>query len=233
MSEAGAAPPPTLTGAVLTHNEAHRIEAWLRSAAFADQLLVVDSGSEDDTVAMARALGAEVRSAPDWQGFGGERNRLVADAGGDYVFFLDADEVMTRDCARELQAIVRSGAQAVWSIRWRIVAFGHELRRFRAQSYIERLFVRALLKEYTRVVQGQPGLSPLPGGAAVPRRRIQARLLHYSRTTVRGSLEKLTQYAMLGAAKRAGQGRRGGVLRGLASGLWMFLSLYLVSVGFP
>src|SRR6218665_12211 len=257
MSEAGAAPPPTLTVAVLTHNEAHRIEACLRSAAFADQLLVVDSGSEDDTVAMARALGAEVHSAPDWQGFAVQRNRLLAHARGDYVFFLDADEVMTPDFARELQAIVRWGAQAVWSIRWRIVAFGHELRRFRAQSYIERLFVRALLKEYTGVVHeqarlyplpagaapplhrhhtgGAPArarLPPLPGGAAVPRRRIQARLLHYSRTTVRGSLEKLTQYAMLGAAKRAGQGRRGGVLRGLASGLWMFLRLYLVRLGF-
>ncbi|WP_265659493.1 glycosyltransferase [Verminephrobacter eiseniae] len=230
--QAGAGAPPTLTVAVLTHNEAHRIEACLRSAAFADQLLVVDSGSEDDTVAMARALGAEVHSAPDWQGFAVQRNRLLAHARGDYVFFLDADEVMTPDFARELQAIVRSGAQAVWSIRWRIVAFGHELRRFRAQSYIERLFVRALLEEYTGVVHEQARLYPLPGGAAVPRRRIEARLLHYSRTTVRGSLEKLTQYAMLGAAKRAGQGRRGGVLRGLASGLWMFLRLYLVRLGF-
>src|SRR6218665_3636080 len=232
MSEAGAAPPPTLTVAVLTHNEAHRIEACLRSAAFADQLLVVDSGSEDDTVAMARALGAEVHSAPDWQGFAVQRNRLLAHARGDYVFFLDADEVMTPDFARELQAIVRSGAQAVWSIRWRIVAFGHELRRFRAQSYIQRLFVRALLKKSAGVVQEQARLYPLPGGAAVPRRRIQARLQHYSRTTVRGSPEKLTQYAMLGAAKRAGQGRRGGVLRGLASGLWMFLRPYLVRLGF-
>ena len=65
----GAVAPPTLTVAVLTHNEAHRIEACLKSAAFADQLLVVDSGSTDDTVALARALGAEVHSHPDWQGF--------------------------------------------------------------------------------------------------------------------------------------------------------------------
>ena len=228
----GASAPPTLTVAVLTHNEAHRIEACLKSAAFADQLLVVDSGSTDNTVALARGLGAEVHSHPDWQGFAVQRNRLLAHSRGDYVFFLDADEVMTPAFAQELQAIVRSGEQAVWSIRWRMVAYGHELKFFRSQSQIERLFVRALVKEFTGVVHEQAELLPLPGGGAVPRRLIRARLLHYSRTTVRGSLEKLTQYVMLGAAKRAEKGQRGGVLRGLASGLSMFLRLYVFRLGF-
>lgn len=185
----GATPPPTLTVAVLTLNEAHRIEACLQSAAFADQLLVVDSGSTDDTVAIAQRLGAEVHNYPDWKGFAVQRNRLLAHARGDYIFFLDADEVMTPAFAQELQAIVRSGAQAVWSIRWRMVAYGHELRYFRSQSQIERLFVRAMVREFTGVVHEQAELLPLPGGGAVPRRLIEARLLHYSRTTVRGSLE--------------------------------------------
>ena len=148
----GATPPPTLTVAVLTLNEAHRIEACLQSAAFADQLLVVDSGSTDDTVAIAQRLGAEVHNYPDWKGFAVQRNRLLAHARGDYIFFLDADEVMTPAFAQELQAIVRSGAQAVWSIRWRMVAYGHELRYFRSQSQIERLFVRAMVREFTGVV---------------------------------------------------------------------------------
>ena len=57
VAAGGASAPPTLTVAVLTLNEAHRIEACLQSAAFADQLLVVDSGSTDDTVALAHAQG--------------------------------------------------------------------------------------------------------------------------------------------------------------------------------
>ena len=107
VSRGDAVAAPTLTVAVLTHNEAHRIEACLKSAAFADQVLVVDSGSTDDTVALARGLGAEVHSYPDWQGFAVQRNRLLAHSRGDYVFFLDADEVMTPAFAQELQAIVR------------------------------------------------------------------------------------------------------------------------------
>lgn len=232
----GAVPPPpmtpTLTVAVLTHNEAQRIEACLRSAAFADQILVVDSGSEDNTVALATAAGAEVHSYPDWQGFAVQRNRLLAHARGDYIFFLDADEVMTPAFAQEVMAIVRSGEQAVWTLRWRMVAFGQELTHFRSQTRIERLFTRALVQGFTGVVHEQAQLHPLPGGAAVPRRRISAPLLHYSRSTVRGSLDKLTQYVMLGAAKRANAGQRGGVLRGLASGGSMFVRLYVFRLGF-
>ena len=82
---------PTLTVAVLTHNEARRIEACLRSAAFADRLVVVDSGSTDDTIERARAIGAEVFVHADWQGFAVQRMRQLAYANTDYVFFLDAD----------------------------------------------------------------------------------------------------------------------------------------------
>ncbi|WCM88117.1 glycosyltransferase family 2 protein [Acidovorax sp. NCPPB 3576] len=227
-AERGGAARPTLTVAVLTLNEGHRIGACLASASFADQVVVVDSGSTDDTVAVAQRLGAQVHSYPDWQGFAVQRNRLLAHATGDYIFFLDADEVMAPDFREELQAIVRSGERAVWKIRWRMVAFGHELRHLRTTSAIERLFKRDMVREYVGVVHEEAVLTE-PGA---PRHVMRARLLHHSRETVRGSLEKLTQYAMLGAAKRAALGKRGGVVRGLASGGSMFVRLYVLRLGF-
>ncbi len=222
-------PHPRLTVAVLTLNEERCIEACLRSAAFADQLLVVDGGSSDDTRRIAAALGAEVHVHADWQGFAEQRNRLLRQARGDYVFFLDADEVITPAFRRELQEIVRSGDRAVWTIRWRMAAFGRELRHFRAQSRIERLFVRDMVEGFSGVVHEE---AKLRGGAAVPRRLIRARLPHDTRPSVRASLDKLTQYTMLGAAKRAAAGQRGGVLRGLGSGSSMFLRLYVFRLGF-
>ncbi len=224
--------PPTLTVAVLTYNEAQRIAECLASAAFADQLLVVDSGSDDDTVSIARGLGAEVHSYPDWQGFAVQRNHLLAHAHGDYVFFLDADEVITPALADELRATVRAAQPGVWTIRWRMVAFGSELRWFRAQTRIERLFARRLVAGFSGAVHEQALLLPLADGTLPARRHLRARLLHYSRSTVRGSLQKLTQYVMLGAAKRSERGRRGGVLRGLASGTSMFVRLYVLQLGF-
>lgn len=218
----------TLTIAVLTLNEAHRIHACLQSAQFADQIVVVDSGSTDDTVAIARSLGAQVHVYPDWQGFAIQRNRLLLHSQGDYIFFLDADEVISPDFQRELQTIVASGRQAVWKIRWRMIAFGHELKYLRSTSLVERLFIRKMVTGFTGVVHEQAQLT-VPD---LPRSIVQIPLLHYSRETVYDSLQKLTQYAMLGAAKRAGKHQRGGVLRGLASGSSMFFRLYILHLGF-
>lgn len=223
---------PTLTIAVLTKNEAHRIEACLASAAFADQVLVVDSGSTDNTVALSRQAGAEVFEYPDWQGFAVQRNRLIAHAKCDYIFFLDADELITPAFQQELQAIVQSNAQAVWQIQWRMVAYGHELTYYISRSKVERLFRRDMLKEYVGAVHEQAILHNENPANPVPRKVISAKLLHHSRETVRGSLEKLTQYVMLGASKRAQAGKRGGVVRGLASGLSMFVRLYVFRLGF-
>jgi len=218
----------TLTVAVLTFNEAANIEACLRSAAFADQLLVIDGGSTDGTADLARALGAEVRVYPDWQGFAVQRNHQIAHARGDYVFFLDADEVMSSAFGEELRKIVASGARGVWKIRWRIVAFGKELRHLRGGTWVERLFRRDQLHHWTGAVHEEAVLEGEPG----PRHTMRTRLLHHARPTVHSSLIKLTQYAMLGAAKKAQHGHRGGVLRGLASGGAMFLRLYVLRLGF-
>lgn len=219
---------PTLTIAVLTKNEARRISSCLQSAAFADQCIVVDSGSTDNTRELAQAEGAEVFNYPDWQGFAVQRNRLLQHATGDYIFFLDADEVITPELQDELLNAIKSGPRAVWKIQWRMVAFGHELKYFRSPSKVERLFRRELLREYTGIIHEQAILTTEP----TPRLLLDSPLLHYSRDTVHDSLEKLVQYVMLGAAKRAEKGKRGGVLRGLASGTSMFLRLYIGQLGF-
>ena len=218
---------PTLTVAVLTMNEEKRIRACLASASFADQLLVVDSGSSDATVSIAQEMGAQVHVYPDWQGFAVQRNRLLAHANGDYIFFLDADEVMDAAFQRELQSIVAAGQRGVWKIRWRMVAFGRELKYLRSAVWVERLFVRQSVQAFTGVVHEQAELAEV-----MPRAAMRAPLLHHSRPSVRDSLQKLTQYAMLGAAKRAQKGKKGGVWRGLASGLVMFVRLYVLHLGF-
>lgn len=219
---------PRLSIAVLTKNEAHGIRECLRSAAFADEIVVVDSGSTDDTVALARAEGAKVFSYPDWRGFALQRNRLLAHVTGDYVFFLDADEVITPEFRAELQSIVRRNERGVWKIRWRMVAFSRELTYYRAQSMVERVFRRDTLLSYFGAVHEEAVLSE----PDTPRHTMRAPLLHHSRATIHDSLKKLTQYAMLGAAKRAALNRRGGVWRGLASATAMFVRLYIVRLGF-
>jgi len=223
----GPEPRPTLCIGILAVNEAHRIEQCIASARFADQIVVVDSGSTDATRELAAAAGAEVHLHPDWKGFAEQRNRLLQHVRCGYVFFLDADEVIPSGLADEIQAAVRSGQDAVWEVQWNQVAYGRPLTLMKSTGGIRRLFPMATLSHFEGVVH-EGGVLKRPD---VPVHRFRERLLHYSRETVYGSLLKLAQYVQLGAAKRAEKGQRGGVLRGMASATAIFIRLYFIRRG--
>ena len=223
-----AAPTMKLSIGILTMNEEARIADCIRSAAFADQIIVIDSGSTDRTREIAASLNAEVHEYNDWQGFAEQRNRLLRHVNGEYIFFLDADEVIPPALQQEIRAAADSGRNAIWEIRWCEVAFGRELTHMKSTGGVKRMFRREALRSFQGLVHETPDLvSP-----DVPTIGFQTRLLHYSRTSVYGCLKKLAQYVQLGAAKRAQAGKRGGVLRGLGSGLVSFLKLYVVGRGF-
>ena len=216
----------TLTIAILALNEAHRIANCLASAQFADQLLVIDGGSTDQTVTVAQDMGAEVWVYPDWSGFGAQRNRQIAHARGDYVLFLDADEEITPALRDELKQVVASGRDGVWALRWTHVAFGRPLTHMRSTVDVQRLFRRDNLLAFEGVVHESPVLK-----RPVPATLLRQRLLHHSRDSVHSGLVKLAQYAQLGAVKRAQAGKRGGIWRGLASGGSCFFRLYILQLG--
>lgn len=220
--------PPKLTIGVLTLNEEKRIASCLRSAAFADQLIVVDSGSTDRTREIAESLGAEVHLYADWQGFAVQRNRILQHARGEYIFFLDADEEITPELQKEIEAVVASGRDEIWEVLWNQVAFGRPLTAMKSTGGIQRMFRRESIREYSGLVHEKAEML----AEGLPVRTFRHRLLHYSRESIYGSLNKLAQYAQLGAAKRAQAGKRGGVLRGMGSGLAIFLRLYVFRRGF-
>jgi len=219
---------PTLCIGILTMNEERRIARCIQSALFADQVVVVDSGSSDRTVELAKAAGAEVHVYADWQGFAEQRNRLLTQCTADYIFFLDADEEIPPELASEIATVVAGGARRVWEILWNQVAYGKPLDRMKSTGGIPRLFQTQNLLRYEGVVHEGAILRD----ASVPVSRFKNRLFHYSRETIYGSLQKLAQYAQLGALKRAEQGKTGGVLRGMASGFASFTQLYIFRRGF-
>lgn len=219
---------PKLTIGVLTLNEEKRIANCLRSASFADQLIVVDSGSTDRTREIAESLGAEVYLYADWQGFAVQRNRILQHARGEYIFFLDADEEITPELQKEIEAAVASGRDEIWEVLWNQVAFGRPLTAMKSTGGIQRMFRRESIREYSGLVHEKAKMLRQD----LPVRTFRHRLLHYSRESIYGSLNKLAQYAQLGAAKRAQAGKRGGVLRGMGSGLAIFLRLYIFRRGF-
>ena len=219
---------PTLCIGILTMNEERRIEQCIESARFADQLVVIDSGSTDKTREIAQDLGAEVHLYPDWQGFAVQRTRLLDHVTADYIFFLDADEVITGALGQELQQAVASGQDAAWEVLWNQVAFGRPMTLMKSTGGVRRLFKTTSLLRFDGVVHEEAIMRNGP----VPILTLRNKLLHYSRESVYESLLKLAQYVQLGAAKRAQAGKRGGVLRGFGSGLAIFIRLYVLRRGF-
>ena len=104
----GLSVPGGLSVAIIARNEAHRIARCLKSVAFADQIVVLDSGSTDDTVTIARGLGADVEVTPDWPGFGPQKNRALARCRYRWVLSIDADEQISDALAAEILQVLRA-----------------------------------------------------------------------------------------------------------------------------
>lgn len=131
MTAAPAHLPITLL--VITHDEAANIARCLDSVPWAAEKVVVDSGSEDDTVAIARAHGARVVHQ-DWLGFGPQRNFASTQARHDWILVLDADEHLSPALAAELQRRlpeVMAGDAAVGILRRRTLYMGAPMRWYR------------------------------------------------------------------------------------------------------
>lgn len=140
-------PAPPFTLIVITHNEAANIGRCLDSVPFAAEKVVVDSGSTDDTVAVARAHGARVVHQ-GWLGFGAQRNFATTQASHDWILVLDADEYLEPEAAdRLLRALpaVLAGDAAVAVLRRRTLYMGAPMRWYRPMigERMARLYHRA------------------------------------------------------------------------------------------
>ncbi|MEO8153808.1 MAG: glycosyltransferase family 2 protein, partial [Rhizobacter sp.] len=101
-----------LSVTLITHNESRHIAACLKSVAFADEWVVVDSGSTDGTREIAESLGARVIKTDDWPGFGVQKNRALALAQGRWVLSIDADERVSETLAARIVETIKNDQAA-------------------------------------------------------------------------------------------------------------------------
>ena len=116
-----------LTVIILTHNEERHIEACIRSAAFADEILVIDDMSTDRTAELAQSLGARVVMHPLAGDFAGQRNFALTQTDADWVLYVDADERVNEGTEAELHRIMEADARAVYKIQRINVIFGQRM----------------------------------------------------------------------------------------------------------
>lgn len=100
--------PKRLSVVMIAKNAAELLPDCLASVKWADEIIVLDSGSSDNTVELAQQLGARVEVNTDWQGYGIQRQRAQALASGDYILMIDADERVTPELEQSLRQILTS-----------------------------------------------------------------------------------------------------------------------------
>src|SRR5579872_2349971 len=97
--------PPTLSVAVITLNEESNLARTLASVRFADEIVIVDSGSTDRTLEIAREFNARVLTLP-WQGFARQKNYALDQCTGDWILSLDADEELTPELQDQIRILL-------------------------------------------------------------------------------------------------------------------------------
>jgi glycosyltransferase involved in cell wall biosynthesis len=105
----------TVSVTVITRNESANIDACLTSVSWADEVVVVDSESTDDTVARARAHGARVIVRP-WPGYAAQKNWAAEQASSDWILSIDADERVTPALAAEIRSVLQGPAAAGYRV---------------------------------------------------------------------------------------------------------------------
>lgn len=214
----------SLSAFLIVKNEADRIEGCLSGlCGWADEVVVLDSGSTDGTVEIAQRLGARVVQT-DWPGYSAQRNRALAMLTTEWVLSIDADERVTPELRAEIDRALCDPALDATLIKmpWRTYFCGKPLRYGRYTSPQGKLFKREGAHYSTRPVHEQ---------LLMPRRKeliLKSPLDHFSWRDYAHALEKHLQYACLLAKHKRAQGERGSVAYATLRFFTDFLQQYLL-----
>ena len=216
----------TLSVAVITHNEAENIARTLASVAWADELVVIDSGSTDRTVDIARACGANV-VVEEWRGFAAQKNFAISQCNSEWILSLDADEEVSPALAEEIQATLKQPIADGYYVRRANYFLGKVIQH--GGYYPDeklRLFRRGRAEYAARSVHETMRTS---GRTAA----LRGDLLHYAYPTLEGYLEHMNRYSSLSADNLAANGKRVILIwHVLAMPFATFLYNYFVRFGF-
>lgn len=208
---------------IITKNEASHIGRCLESVSWADEIIVLDSGSQDETVPICRQYTDKVYET-DWPGFGIQKQRALDKASGDWVLSIDADEVVTPELRAEIEKALQQAHYNGYEIPrlsnycGRQIRHGgwwpdHVLRLFRRDCG---QFTDSVVHERI-IVQGQIGQLITP-------------LLHDAFVNLDEVLHKVNCYSSLGAEMLYQKGVRSSISKAIFKALWTFMRTYFLKL---
>ena len=219
----------SLAAVLIIKNEAENLADCLANLSWCDEIIVLDSGSQDDSLEIARQFTDKVYTDPDWQGFGVQRQRAQDKAHADWVFMIDADERVTDQLREEILHVVSQNNQGVvYELPRLSRCFGKYIRHSGwYPDYVLRLYPRA------KAAYGPDRVhEKLHFDQSMQIVRLKGDLLHFTYRDLEHYLSKSAQYAKEWAVQRAEQGMSSSLSKGLLHGVGCFIKMYVFSAGF-
>lgn len=214
-----------LSAVLITLNAASQLEECLRSLAFCDEIVLVDSGSTDGTAELARRHGARLIQA-EWRGFGPQKQFAVEQAKNDWVLCIDADERVSDALRASIEAALVSPSAPAFRFARCNRFMGRYLRH--GEGYPDwslRLFDRRHARWSEDAVHEKVVASGTVG-------TLPGDLLHDSAETLEGYLTKQNRYTTLAANDALARGKRASALRLVLSPIMRFIKFYFLRLGF-
>lgn len=216
----------SLSVIIITKNEERNIRRCLESVQFADEIIVLDSGSTDETVAIAKEYTEHVYST-DWPGYGAQKQRALAKATKDWVLNLDADESISEELQREILHSINSDTADAFRIAIQMYFYNQPLRYSSSPKRHARLFKRANASFSNDIVHEK---IVLPENTRIG--QLKNVIMHHSFKDVSHMLYKLNKYSSYSAKTYILKRRKSSLLKTMASTTWMFFRCYILQRGF-
>lgn len=217
---------PLLSVIVICKNEAHDIDACLASISWVDEIIVLDSGSDDETLSIAKKYTSKIFINTDWQGFGIQKNRALELAMGDWILSIDADERVSDILRAEIQQAVKSGKHVVFNMP-RQSSYCGQFIHYSGwyPDRVTRLFKRGVAKFSNDVVHERLIFTDESA-------QLKAPLIHITYKDLDEMLLKMNQYSSLGAKNAKINGKQGSLFSAIAHAIWAFIRTYFLRLGF-
>ncbi len=212
---------------VVTKNEAHNIADCLKSVSFADEIVIFDSGSTDGTPALCQTYTPKVTITPDWPGDGPQKNRAIAQANGEWILCLDADERVSPELAQEILSVINgNSSHDAFDIPYQSTYCGKAIRfgDWRGESHI-RLFRKSKARFTEDIVHCHLDVKGTVG-------TLKNIIIHHPFHHLGAMLHKLNDYSNQSAKLLFAKGRKSSLCTALSHSIWSFLRGYIIKLGF-
>jgi len=209
---------------IITLNEERRIGKCIKSVSFADEVVVVDSGSQDRTVEIAEQAGARVIQQ-EWLGYGRQKQFAVEQATNEWVLCLDADEWLSPELSRSIQSVLEHPEFSAYQFPRRNRFMGRWLRH--GEGYPDwslRLFDR----NHAHWSEDEVHEKVVPDGEIG---KVSGDLMHESEETIQQYLAKQDRYTTLQTQRLKADGKRGSAIKMVLSPMFRFIKFYFIRLG--